>query len=79
MRLGQSSSLTVKALYRRGKAHEAFGDADSARRDFENALMLEPRNQLAMEAAENYKSVLHRLVVLSRATPEVRSRQRKGI
>ena len=79
LRLGQGGSLTVKALYRRGKAHEAFGDADSARRDFENALQLEPRNKPALEALENYKSVLHRLVVLSRATPEVRSRQRKGL
>lgn len=79
LRLGRSNSLTVKALYRRGKAHEAFGDADNARRDFENALLLEPNNRLALEAFENYKSVLHRLVVLSRASPELRSRQRKGL
>jgi len=79
LRLGQSNSLTVKAFYRRGKAHEAFGDADSARRDFESALLLEPQNKLALEAVENYKSVLHRLVVLSKASPEVRSRQRKGL
>ena len=52
---------------------------DSARRDFESALLLEPQNKLALEAVENYKSVLHRLVVLSKATPEVRSRQRKGL
>jgi len=79
LRLGQSNALTVKALYRRGKAYESLGDADNARRDFENALLLEPNNKLAFEAFENHKSVLHRLVVLSRGTPEVRNRQRKGL
>ncbi|QDZ22239.1 hypothetical protein A3770_07p47570 [Chloropicon primus] len=79
LRLCPPSSLTVKALFRRGKAHEALGDADAARRDFESALMLEPQNKLATEAHDNYKSVLHRLVVLSRGAPEVRARQRKGL
>ncbi len=79
LRLGQSNTLTVKALFRRGQAHEALGDADNARRDFENALQLEPGNQRVAEAHDNDRSVLHRLVVLSRGTPEVRSRQRKGL
>lgn len=68
-----------QALYRRGKAYEQLGEADNARRDFEFAVDLEPNNALAREAVANYRSVLHRILVLNRGTPEVRSRQRKGI
>lgn len=79
IRLGRTSGVTVKALYRRGKAHEAVGEVDNARRDFELAAELEPSNPALLEAQDNHRSVLHRLVVLSNGTPEVRNRQRKGL
>ena len=43
------------------------------------AAELEPSNPALLEAQDNHRSVLHRLVVLSNGTPEVRNRQRKGL
>ena len=68
-------SITVKALFRRAKAHEGLGDADAALRDFRRVAELEPGNAAAAEELENYRSVLHRLVVLSNGDAETRRRQ----
>ena len=41
----------VKALFRRGKAHEGLGDADAALADFKRVVELEPHNAAALEEA----------------------------
>ena len=39
----------LKALFRRGKAHEGLGDADAALADFKRVVELEPNNAAARE------------------------------
>ena len=41
----------LKALFRRGKAHEGLGDADAALADFKRVAELEPNNAAAREEA----------------------------
>ena len=47
----RSSAITLKALFRRGKAHEGLGDADAALADFKRVVELEPNNAAALEEA----------------------------
>ena len=75
LRTGRSDDITVKALYRRAKAEEGLGDAESAERDFKRVLELQPHNRDAHREVENYSSILHRLTVLAHASPELRRRQ----
>lgn len=71
--------VTIKALFRRAKAHEGMGDADSAQADFRRVLELQPHNSDAAEQLEMYKSVLHRIVVMSYGDEDMRRRQKGGI
>ena len=65
----------MKALFRRGKAHEGLGDVKPAYRDFRQVVELEPNNVAALVEIENYRSVLHRLIVKQRGTPENREKK----
>lgn len=71
--------VTVKALFRRAKAHEGLGDADAAQADFRRVLELQPSNADAQEQLELYRSVLHRIVVMSYGDEDVRRRQKGGL
>lgn len=75
LRTGRSDDITLKALYRRARAEEGLGDAESAERDFKRVLELQPHNRDAHREVENYRSILHRLTVLAHASPELRRRQ----
>lgn len=71
--------VTIKALFRRAKAHEGLGDADAAQADFKRVLELQPHNADAAEQLEMYKSVLHRIVIMSYGDEDMRRRQKGGI
>jgi tetratricopeptide (TPR) repeat protein len=71
--------VTIKALFRRAKAHEGLGDADSAQADFKRVLDLQPNNVDAAEQLEMYCSVLHRIVIMSNGSEDMRRRQKGGL
>jgi len=75
LRSGRCDAVAVKALFRRGKAHEGLGDVKPAYRDFRQVVELEPNNVAALMELENYRSVLHRLIVKQRGTPENREKK----
>ena len=75
LRSGRCDAIAVKALFRRGKAHEGLGDVKPAYRDFRQVVELEPNNVAALVEIENYRSVLHRLIVKQRGTPENREKK----
>ena len=75
LRSGRCDAIAVKALFRRGKAHEGLGDVKPAYRDFRQVVELEPNNVAALVETENYRSVLHRLIVKQRGTPGNREKK----
>ena len=46
----------LKALFRRGKAHEGLGDADAALADFKRVVELEPNNAAAREEVREMRA-----------------------
>jgi len=80
LRAGRAhDETTLKALWRRGKAHEGRGDADAAAADFARVLELQPSNAEARETLEAYRSPLHRIVVMSYGDEDTRRRQIGGL
>ncbi len=47
----RANNVMLKALFRRGKAHEGLGDAESALADFKRVVELEPNNAAARDEA----------------------------
>lgn len=47
----RANTVMIKALFRRGKAHEGMGNADAALADFKRVVELEPNNAAALEEA----------------------------
>ena len=52
----RTNNVMLKALFRRGKAHEGLGDADAALADFKRVVELEPNNAAAREEARKPRS-----------------------
>ena len=67
LRAGRADALSVKALFRRAKAHEGLGDADAAEADLRRVVELEPHNAAAKEELEAFRSIFHRIAVLANA------------
>lgn len=74
LRAGRCDGVAVKALFRRGKAHEGLGDVKPAYRDFQQVVALEPNNRAALEELDQYASVMHRLLVKHSGTPANRAK-----
>eukprot|EP00958_Prasinococcus_capsulatus_P025865 scaffold4477_cov417-Prasinococcus_capsulatus_cf.AAC.6 len=80
LRSGRSDSIALKALFRRGKANEAIGDADAAYMDYKRCTELEPGNREAMEKYERLSGVLYRATIATNAPKgsAIRRRQTYG-
>ncbi|KAK3255530.1 hypothetical protein CYMTET_35290 [Cymbomonas tetramitiformis] len=76
LRSGRIDDVAVKALFRRAKANEGLGDADSAMRDLNRVADIQPHNRDALYELDKYRSIMHRICVISNGTPEMRKKQR---